>query len=183
MGPGVAPPLWPLHRLGVLRKEFISCAAPSPSVQDEPAAPKPKASSRAAVAGLVAGAVAGGVGAGGFVVVAPPDQRGILPLTYGGFVAGGLLFGLLYDPLLKPIFKGKNEVARALTILLLGWALFLAAPIAINMTPPEGIPVASDVLKLLLTTRPASLGVTFAVFALAGLLFGLIYERKGAPAQ
>ncbi len=143
---------------------------------DEPAAPKPKTSSRAAVAGLVAGAVAGG--AGGFMAVAPPDQRGVLPIAYGGFVAGGLLFGLLYDPLLKPIFKGRNEVARALTILLLGWALFLAAPIAINMTPPESIPLASDVLKLLLTTRPASLGVTFVVFALAGLLFGLLYERK-----
>lgn len=143
-----------------------------PTVQNE----KPKASSKTAVAGLIAGVVAGGIGVGGFMAVAPGNSA-LLFTMYGGFIAGGLLFGLLYDPLLKPIFKGKNEMARALTILLLGWALFLAAPIAIGMTPPEGIPLASDVLKLLISTRFAGLGITFAVFLVAGVLFGLLYEK------
>lgn len=148
-------------------------------MQHEATAPKPKMSSKSAIAGLVAGVVGGGVGVGGFMAVAPGNS-GLLFTMYGGFVVGGLLFGLLYDPLLKPIFKGRNEIVRALTILLLGWALFLGAPIAIGMDPPDGIPLATDVMKLLVGTRFAGLGITFAVFLVAGVLFGILYE-KGKP--
>lgn len=151
-----------------------------------PPTPSPKLNPKVAVAGLISGLVAGGVGIGIYWGLAPADSRGLLFTIYGAFVFGGLLFGALYDPLLKPVFRAPNETMRALTILLLGWALFFAVPLAIGLTPPPGIPLATDLLTLLVETRPASLGITFGVFLLAGLLFGLLYgkvARKGeAPA-